>query len=371
MRDLTRPAVCLLALACLGAPLHAQDDDAARLTGGDGTLYLGGYAREIYVIDEATEEVVAQIPVSTGIPRNLTLSTDRQHFYLNDMTAEHFEIIDIASRSTVDSFTLSQGVTRTRIESFAVDPQERFVILLTRSRTKQVDRFEIADAELAAYDLSTHERMRTIPWPNDKARRALRMLFSPDGSLLYFFVDQIVVYETDEFTEVDRWDLSEPLEPGLGSLRFGFRGGLSEEFGFYTGLFTIRSPVRDGRQMGVARVNLNEKEVEYFYTLGPATGVGFAMTTDGTKAYGLVQEIGHYEFWAFDLESRRLGPRQQFDGRPRMALKPSSNGQLLYVYQAGQTIDIYEAETFRYLRTLDLEADATTDLIVMPAGTGR
>ena len=369
MRYLIRPAILALALACLGASLHAQD--ASRLTGGNGTLYLGGYAHKIYVIDEATEEVVGEIPVSTGIPRNLTLSADRQRFYLNDMTAEHFEIIDIASRSTVDTLTLSEGTTRTRIESFAVDPQERSIILLTRGLSKLIDRFEIGEPDLALYDLSTHERLRTIPWPNDKARQRLSMLFSPDGSLLYFFVDQVVIYETTDFTEVDRWDLSEPLEPGLGPMRFGFRRRLNDGFGFYTGLFTVPSPVRDGRQMGVARVNLNEKEVEYFYTLGPATGVSFSMTPDGTKAYGLVQEIGHYEFWAFDLENRQLGRRQRFDGRPRMSLKPSSNGQLLYVYQAGQTIDVYEADTFRYLRTLDLEADATTDLIVMPAGGGQ
>ena len=364
MRYLIRPAVLAFGLACASVPLHAQD--GSRLTGGNGTLYLGGYAHKIYVIDEATEQVADEIQVTSGIPRSLTLSADRQRFYLNDMTQEHFEIIDIASRSTLDTFTLSKGRTRTRIDGFAVDPQERYVILLTRSATKQVDRFEISPMELVRYDLSTHAVTGTIPWPDGEERQRLNMLFSPDGSLLYFFVDQVVIYETTGFTEVDRWDLSEPLEPGLGAMRFGFRGGLNEEFGFYTGLFTVRSPVRDGRQMGVARVNLNEKAVEDFYTLGPATGVSFSMTADRTMAYGLVQEIGHYELWTFDLANRRLGPRQPFDGRPRMSLKPSSNGQLLYVYQAGQTIDIYEADTYGYLRTLDLEADATTDLIIIP-----
>ena len=108
--------------------------------------------------------------------------------------------------------------------------------------------------------------------------------------------------------------------------------------------------------MGVARVNLTAKAVEYFYTLGPAIGVSFHLTPDRTMAYGLRKEIGLTEFWSFDLENRRLGPRQRFQGRPRLLLKPSSNGQLLYLYYAGQTIDIYEAATYRYLRTLDLEA---------------
>ena len=49
-----------------------------------------------------------------------------------------------------------------------------------------------------------------------------------------------------------------------------------------------------------------------------------------------------------------------------MALKTSSNGKLLYIYQAGQTIDVYEATTYQYLRTIDLEADMTTALLVIP-----
>ena len=49
-----------------------------------------------------------------------------------------------------------------------------------------------------------------------------------------------------------------------------------------------------------------------------------------------------------------------------MSLKTSSNGKLLYIYQAGNTIDLYEAATYKYLRTITLDADMTTTLYVMP-----
>ena len=47
-----------------------------------------------------------------------------------------------------------------------------------------------------------------------------------------------------------------------------------------------------------------------------------------------------------------------------MALRTSSNGKLLYIYQAGNTIDLYEAATYKYLRTITLDADMTTELFV-------
>jgi hypothetical protein len=49
-----------------------------------------------------------------------------------------------------------------------------------------------------------------------------------------------------------------------------------------------------------------------------------------------------------------------------MALRTSSNGKVLYIYQAGNTIDLYEAATYKYLRTITLDADMTTELFVVP-----
>jgi hypothetical protein len=49
-----------------------------------------------------------------------------------------------------------------------------------------------------------------------------------------------------------------------------------------------------------------------------------------------------------------------------MALRTSSNGKVLYIYQAGNTIDLYDAGTYKYLRTITLDADTTTELIVVP-----
>ena len=112
-------------------------------------------------------------------------------------------------------------------------------------------------------------------------------------------------------------------------------------------------------------MNLNAKSLD-FWPLGPARPVGFALAPDRKRAYGLLQDIGHYEFWTFDLEHHKLGAKAEFAGRPRMALRTSSNGKVLYIYQAGNTIDLYEASTYKYLRTITLDADMTTELIVIP-----
>jgi hypothetical protein len=243
--------------------------------------------------------------------------------------------------------------------------------MVTASATKLVDRFEIGSPTLVQYDLREHKIVRTIPWPNGEERQFANIMFSPDGKLMYLFTDQdVLIYETNTFTQVDKWELSRPIEEGFGRLEFGSRDVLNDDPGFYTGLFNVSDPVQHRRMMGIGRVNLAAKTVD-FYTLGPSNPVSFTMAPGRKVGYGLYEDIGRYEFWKFDLENRKLAGRTEFKGRPRMGLKTSSNGKVLYIYVAGNTIDLYDAESYQYLRTITLDGDMTTDLFVFPGQAGK
>ena len=133
----------------------------------------------------------------------------------------------------------------------------------------------------------------------------------------------------------------------------------------------MQDPVQNRRIMGIGRVNLVGKIGRVPPDRTRPKASGFAMAPDRKRGYGLLQQIGRYEFWAFDLEQKKLLNRTEFDGRPRMALRVSSNGRLLYVFQAGATIDVYEAATYRYLRTIEMNADQTTNLFILPKPSDR
>jgi hypothetical protein len=312
--------------------------------------------------------------VKSGIPRRLGLSRDLTRFYVIDATSEFVEIIDITTRSTIDAFKLSEGNKRVRIASVEPDPSHGYAILVTRDATKAIDRVEVGPSTLVQYDLKARKVVRTIPWPDDREQDNANLVFSPDGKLLYLLGNEIRILETANFTQVDRWDLSN-VEEGLGqvSVSFGGFGGLdtvNDEPGFLTSTMTVEDPVLRRRMMGVARIDLAKKDLD-FYTLGPAGGVSFALAPDGKRAYGLESSVGRYQFWTFDLERRRVVSRAEFDGRPRMSLKTSSNGRLLYIYNAGDTIDIYDGASYTYLRTITLPGDVTTQFYVVPKSVRR
>ncbi len=356
-----------VALGMVGAVGIGAQKPAPKVAmpGGDQLMYIGTYAGDIQIFDETSETMVGDIKLKTGIPRSLTLSQSRKRFYVLDSTLEKVEVVDIPTRTTLSTFTLSEGNKKVRIRGFQVDPLERFLILLTRSATKQIDRWEIGDITIQLYDLAQNKVTRTIPWPRGEEREFINIRFSPDGKLLYFFGEDVLILETTNFTEVDTWALSRPLEPGLGRVNFGSVDDFNEDPGFFTGLFTIQDPVHGRRIMGLGRVDLVAKSID-FTPVGPAEGISFALSPDRKRGYGLMQQIGRYEFWAFDVEQRRLLNRTPFEGRPRMGLRVSSNGRLLYVYVAGATIDVYEAATYKKLRTVQMNADQTTSRFILP-----
>ena len=358
-------AVTIAAAATLSVRTQSRGDKA-RVSAGNGTLIIGAYPKQFWIIDEATEKIVGTIPLKSGIPRRTTISRDRKRFYTIEAAMEKVEILDIAARKTIDSFTLSEGNKKVRIRSIEPDPLHRFVVMVTASATKLIDRFEIGAPTLVQYDLKEHKIVRTIPWPKDEERQNANILFSPDGKLMYLFSDQdVLIYETNTFTQIDKWELSRPIESGFGRLEFGSRDILNDEPGYYTSIFNVSDPVQHRRMMGIGRVNLAAKSVD-FYTLGPSTGLQFALAPGRKVAYGLFEDIGRAEFWKFDLEHRKLAGRTEFKGRPRMGLKTSSNGKVLYIYVAGNTIDLYDAGTYQYLRTITLDGDQTTELFVLP-----
>ncbi len=361
------PAVIAITAAAIATLASAQGKpDAPRVSGGDGLMYIGTYAGDIQIIDEATEKLVDRIVLQNGIPRSLVPSQDRTRFYVLDSSYEKLEVVDIAARKSIQTYNLREGNRRTRVISMQADPLNRYLLLLTRTATKLVDRWEIGPPTLQQFDLATGKVTRTIPWPRNEEREFVNVRFSPDGKLLYFFGDEVIVVDAGDFEEVETWPYQQAPEAGMGRLNLGPVHDFYDPPGTFTGLLTLQDPVQNRRIMGIGRVNLAARTVD-FSPLGPAESVSFAQAPDQKRAYGIKSDIGRYEFWTFDLEKNAVVSRAEFAGRPRMGLRVSSNGKHLYVYVAGATIDIYDAATYRYLRTIQMNADQTTELFVVPA----
>lgn len=359
------PAAAVLAALALFAasPLRAQSAKAG------ATWFIGTYADYVLVWDEVTEQVVDTIRTKNPIPIGVTLNEKKTRLYLLDASLEKMEIVDVASRTSIDELTLSEDSVTVRINSITVDPDDRYALLHVKRYERKPDRYTVTGPFIVKVDLATKQVTDTVPWPDGQELENVGMRFSPDGKVLYMSAEDVIALDPTTWKETDRWKLSRPLEPGLGRVVTGLFPGTYDPEGSVTSLFRVTDPAQNRRMMGIATVRLAEKDID-FYTLGPSEPMrGFALAPGGRKAYSILSEVGHYEFWEFDLDAKRVARRVPFAGRPRMGLRISHDGSKLYIYVAGNSIDVYDASTFELLRTLRFNEDMT-DVDVLPTGDG-
>jgi hypothetical protein len=353
---------------CLAVAALAMGLPGDAVSGQTATWYLASYTHDVLVWDEASEELVDRITMRNFIPAQVTLSEDETRLYVQDASLENVEVVDLATRRVIDEFTLSHDSIWVRIDEFQPHPDGRRSVIHAKRYTKMRDRYSVEGPFLLEYDMETKQVTDTIAWPAGEERERIRFEYSPDGETLYFFLQEIIAVDADTYEEIDRWEMAGPLEPGLGRANYPTGPGTYDDDGVATGLYRMTDPVQNRNMMGIARVRLADEEVDFF-TLGPAEPVNqFALAPGGRKAYALYSTVGRYEFWEFDLDTKRVTRRWPFAGRPRMSLRVSADGRKVYVYGAGPTIDVYDAETFELLRVVEFDTDVGMSSVVIPAG---
>jgi hypothetical protein len=178
---MARRLAAALALAGLtAAPAAAQSPSA-----GTGTIFVGSYSGHLTAVDEATG-TFTKIPLTTGPPFAVRLSPDRSRLYVQSANQERFEVVDVGRRQSIDTFTLSDERRRVRALAYEVDPRHRTMVIVARTATRLVDRWEIGPPEFILYDLAAHTVIRTVPWQIDPepSYYSVALRFSPDGRLL-------------------------------------------------------------------------------------------------------------------------------------------------------------------------------------------
>jgi DNA-binding beta-propeller fold protein YncE len=354
------------AFLLITAPAYAQQ--ARQSTGA--LMYLGTWPNKILVIDETAQSVIDEIQL-TSAPFQFTLSQDKKKLFVLT-TKMAIEVVDLTTRKVTSHFELNEGDRRVWPMGAAVDPEGKYLYTTLRVAVKEIDRFKIEKAKFAVIDLEQKKITKTYDFPKEYDQGfgfLAGYKVSPDGKLLYVFKEDILIFDLSNFKQVDKIELSKPLHPGLFPIIFRGDDDPNEEPGFVTSVFNATDPVVRRSIFGIARINLATKSVD-FTPIGPSAPMNrFLLTPDRKKGYTVTfsGQGGNRrtEFWVFDVVARKVIKKLEFESRSRFNFAVSGDGKKLYIYGAGATIEIYDAETLKLEKTITLEGDAITQLLVL------
>jgi DNA-binding beta-propeller fold protein YncE len=341
-----------------------------------GTLFVGTWPHTIQVVDEAKQKVVDRIELQTGTSHSMIISDDRKTIYASTIEKNGIEVIDVATRKVTNAFLLDEGGKKMRFNAWAPDPSGKLIYMIVRPIEKKIDRFEVGKTQFAVVDLAQKKIVKFVDMPGgedaaNSGGRGGSLRFSPDGKYLYRMGGTITIYDTSDFKVVDTIELSQPQFPGMQTVNLGQQLDGLQEPGVLVSLFNSSDPVVHKQIFGIARFDLDKRTFQ-FTPIGPSAAsmqglyiapdrkTGYTVTTNGSGGNK------RSEFWAIDIPTGRVIRTQEFDGRARYTFGMSSTGKDLYIYGAGYDIEVYDPLTLKLRGTIDLNADQTTGMIVVP-----
>src|SRR4051812_19125635 len=271
-------------------------------------MYIGTLDKKLLVIDETKGEVIDQIALG-GIPRVTALSADRKklHIFTTQML---LETVDLETRKVSSSFSLADPRSRPRIQAaapdrinvgnsgrysgLAVDPQGRFIYTTMRVVVKDIDQFRIEPPQFVAIDLKEQKVAKAWPFPKDLDQGFgfnATYKVSSDGKLLYVFQEDVLVFDLATFKQVDKIELAQPPYPGASPYRLAANEDTFDAPDTVTSVFTAVDNIVHKGTLGLAKIDLNTRKVDYF-PIGPLLPMtGFQVSPDRKLGYSVMPKI--------------------------------------------------------------------------------
>jgi hypothetical protein len=333
------------------------------------TMVMGAYPSSLILVDEGKGATVGRIQLKTGLPTNMKLSVDRKKLYVTTNTNSGIEVVDMVTKKVINSFELNTPETRYRFGGGVADPNGKFFYTIVTQIDKKIDRFQVHKPKFAIIDLEQKKvsKLFDIAKEDENTFRGYGrggLEISADGKYLYNFGEKVTVLSTEDFKVVDRIELARASIDGLHNGSFGSVLDSIQEPGVYTSMFNAADPDTHLKTFGVGRFELDTRKFE-FTPIGPAPAsmAGLQLHPNKRDAYTVVSTGANgnkrCEFWHFDMQTKVMKNKSEFECKTRFTFGMSANGQKLYIYGASFDLESYDSATLRFEKTWDLQNDVT------------
>ena len=355
---------------------------SASAASGDapGLIYLATWPHQILVFDTSQEKIIDHIDLTTDIAQQIVVSPDKKKLYGYTVKDNSIVTVDLAARKQISVFPLNEANRNVRLLGLAPDPSGKFLYSVGPSVIKQPDHYDIEPTKLIVIDLENHKISRSVDFPKDESLVGfwrIQMKFSPDAKYFYMFLGSVLVFDSQTLRLVKKIDLADPHVPGIANVIFNPveeepAEDPNEEPGKLTNVFMSTDPYVHRPVFGIAKIDLANLSFD-FTPIAPATTLSMTpllYTPDHSVGYTVAINGApgnrRCEFWAFDMKTRKLINKKEFEGRNRFSFGLSADGTKILIYGAGYEIDVYDAKTFEFRSNVPLPGDMTSNIIVMP-----
>jgi DNA-binding beta-propeller fold protein YncE len=347
-----REKAVLLAVALIIAvhPLHSQISPRELMVMG---IHPGG----IVVLDAARDEVVTEIPLRGRAPKEIEFSRDGKRLYVTTQGRRSIEVVDLASRRVQEVIDLAPSGYKLVIYGIALSQDGGTLFAQVKPVQLLPDEFKVESPQIWAYDLTAHKSRKVAEVPEGVAA----IIALGDGKRLIGWGRDLYFIDIASGRTLDTVPLfsSSTGHPPLDSLPLFTQ---YERSGIFSIPYYTSNPASSAVAMGLVNIDVQTGNVD-FVDLGPAVPLFSAVVSPDRKhAFAVMNHL-----IAVDLEQRRVTKVIDLD-RTKYVVNISQDGKKLYVSGAGPFMDVYDTQSLKLIKKLELSGDGSvTALRFLPA----
>jgi len=320
----------LILFAIMGA------GEAARTEARDRFYYLG--YEIIQVIDGDTDTIVADIPIK-GATREVGLTADRKFLYVA-ANRRLVHKVDLAENRVVGTVDLSNDGWDRLMFGFVLDPDGKTAYGALMSRRTNNGEAVVGKPVVAQFDLATGKLLRSVEVPWGVAH----LVSVKGGKTIYAFGQDIYKIDTTG-SELKLAETVPMFDKKMNILPFwdyAFDNGGVASMNYYT-----------PDAMGLLLLDQETGDLQDVLLKGePAMAYSVILSPDRKKAYGVMDDLT-----VIDLAKKTYTASVPIKEGTCYGVNVSADGRKIYVGGGGSTLTIFDAQTLKPMKVLQMASD--------------
>jgi hypothetical protein len=308
----------------------------ARAEARDRFYYMG--YEIIQVIDGDSDSIIADIPIK-GATREVGLTADKKFMYV--ATNRHLvHKVDLGENRVVSTVDVSNDGWDRLMFGFVIDPDGRTGYGGFMSRKTDRGEVVIGKPAVAQFDLATGKLLRSVEVPWGVAH----LVSVKGGGMLYAIGKDL--YKIDTSGGDLKVVATVPMfDKGMNILPFwdyAFDNGGVASMNYYTEKF-----------MGLLLIDQQSGAIDDIVLKGdPAMAYSVVLAPDRKKAYAVMDDLT-----VIDLVKKTYLASVPIKEGTCYGVNVSADGRKIYVGGAGSTLTIFDAQTLKPLKVLQMASD--------------
>lgn len=319
---------------------------------------IGAHPHELVVIDSSRDEIAAQIPTRGRAPKEVVPAPDGVHVFVTSEVRQQIEVINWKTHKVEDVIDLAAPGTRLNIFGVAVSRKGDRLFLHVKQTRLLPDEYQVLPPEIWWVDLRTHQKHTILTAPE-----GVVCLLAPadENRLIAWGRDLYYIDLTQNriTSIVPLMTRSTPSAGPLNTLPFFLQ---FEQSGILSMPYYTNDPITKKDIMGLANLDVNTGKLDLIELGAPIPLYSCVVTPDRKRAYCVMNQIVEV-----DLEKKQIVSVQDLK-RTTYVINITHDGKKLYLPSAGPFVGIYDAETLRMLKQIELPGDPGVSQLRAVAG---